>query len=146
MPRQFSMTVENNCIMYVLGPESNIWEKVSIFSFMRGSWQPGLPDLRSGKYHMNSVSEDSKRSSSYALERVLGGGSGPTSPSRRIRWLNLQDLSQVTPPAGRFLRTSVQLQLGPACWLFRPLVRLINLCYPLLTRRLPLTVPVGGRG
>ena len=38
--------------MYVLGPESNIWEKVSIFSFMRGSWQPGLPDLRFGKYHM----------------------------------------------------------------------------------------------
>jgi len=92
MPRQFAITVRNLCIMYVFGPESNIWEKVSIFSFMRGSRQPGLPDSRSGKYHWEMVSEDGTRLSSYALGQVLGGGSGLTGPSRRIRWLNLQDL------------------------------------------------------
>ena len=122
-PWQVAITEENPCIMYVLQPESNIWEKVLIFSFVRGSRHGGLPDSRSGKYHVSTGSEDSTRPSSYALERVLGGGSGCIAPSHRIRWLNLQDLSPVILLAGRFLRTWGQLQLGPACWLFRQHVR-----------------------
>ena len=85
MPWQVAITEVNLCIMYVLQPESNIWEKVLIFSFVRGSRHDGLPDSRSGKYHVRSGSEVSTRPSSYALGRVLGGGTGFTTPSRRIR-------------------------------------------------------------
>lgn len=76
MPWQVAITEVNKCIMYVLQPESNIWEKVLIFSFVRGSWHEGLPDSRSGKYHVSSGAEVSARPSSYASGRVLGGGQG----------------------------------------------------------------------